>query len=66
MDTQYRSDDEIFTEIGVFDSLQLLRNLSDWGLYLLQKSEKDVNRATFEREGRVIVAEKVDIDSIPG
>ena len=26
MDTQYRSDDEIFTEIGVFDSLQLLRN----------------------------------------
>ena len=30
MDTQYRSDDEIFTEIGVFDSLQLLRNLSDW------------------------------------
>ena len=37
-----------------------------WGLFLLQKSEKDVNRATFEREGRVIVAEKVDIESIPG
>ena len=36
------------------------------GLFLLQKSEKDVNRATFEREGRVIVAEKVDIESISG